>query len=277
MYSLMPKIPSTLTETSQRADYLALHYWDNFDFLDFVKLKKDELLERGFADFIDLLSITSKETMELAINILMKKAEIDPDLIITLATLSEKYLYEPNSPLGDEEKFIPFMRYMINSRKVVEENKIRPRFMLEYVLKNRLGEVANNFTYKLINDDTGTLHSIEADYTLLFFKNPTCEECNKLAKKLIFSPIVNDLVKDGKLKILTVYLLDDVDEWRNHASSVLHSWIYARDAEGKINLEGIYNIKRYPTVYLLDKDKKVVLKDTNFERIEKFLKELKVI
>jgi thioredoxin-related protein len=273
LYALMPKIPASIAEPSLRANYLALHYWDNFNFLDSVKLKQNKLLERGFADFIDLLSMTSKETTELAIKTLMKKAEIDPDLIITFALLSEKYLYEPDSPLSDDEKYILFMRYMINSPKVAEDNKIRPKFMLDCVLKNRKGEVASDFTYTQINGDTGTLHGIEADYTLLFFKNPTCEECNKLTKKLIFSSTVNDLINRGDLKVLTVYLLDETDEWINHASSVLHSWIYARDAEGKINAKGIYNIKRYPTIYLLDKDKKVILKDTDYERIEKYLNE----
>jgi hypothetical protein len=272
LYSLMPKIPASITEPVRRANYLALHYWDNFNFLDSVKLKQNRLLERSFVDFIDLLSMTSKDTTELAINTLMKKAEIDPDLIITFAILSEKYLYEPDSPLNDDEKFIPFMRYMIHSKKVDEDNKIRPKFMLDYVLKNRTGEVAGNFTYTLINGDTGTLHNIKADYTLLFFKNPTCEECNKMTGKLISSSTVNNLTDRGKLKVLTVYLLDETDEWINHASSVPHSWIYARDAEGKINAEGIYNIKRYPTVYLLDKDKKVLLKDVDFEQIENFFK-----
>ena len=272
LFNLMPKIPAEITEPSQRANYLAIHYWDNFDFLDSMKLKQNMLLERSFVDFIDLLSITAKDTTDLAIQTLMKKAEIDPDLIITFAMLSEKYLYEPDSQLSDEEKFIPFMRYMINSQKVAPENKIRPKFMLEYVLKNRKGEQANDFTYTLINGDTASLYTIDADYTLLFFKNPTCEECNRLTRQLIFSSIVNNLISQRKLKILTIYLLDDVEEWKNHASSVLHSWIYARDAEQKISDEVLYNIKHYPTIYLLDKDKKVLLKDTDFEKLEKYLK-----
>jgi hypothetical protein len=275
LYSLMPKIPASIIDPSQRANYLAFHYWDNFDFLDSVKLKQNSLLEHGFVDFIDLLSIVSKDTIELAISTLMKKAEIDPDLIIMLAILSEKYLYEVDSPLSDEEKFIPFLRYMVSSRKVADENKIRPQFMLEYVLKNRTGEAASDFTYTLVNNDTGTLYSIRADYTLLFFKNPTCEECNQLTKRLIFSNVINDLIAKDKLKILTVYLLDEVDEWKEHASSVLNSWIYARDAEQKIEAKGLYNIKRYPTIYLLDKDKKVLLKDTDFNKLETYFKELR--
>ncbi|MDR2147459.1 MAG: DUF5106 domain-containing protein [Tannerella sp.] len=271
LFNLMPKIPDKITGPSQRANYLAIHYWDNFNFLDSVKLKQNRLLERSFVDFIDLLSITSKDTIDLAIQTLMKKAEIDPDMIITLAILSEKYLYEPDSPFADDEKYIPFMRYMINSQKVAPENKIRPRFMLEYASKNRKGEQADDFIYTLVNGDTASLYAIDADYTLMFFKNPTCEECNKMTRKLMFSSAIDDLAKQGKLKILTIYLLDDVEEWKNHASSVLHSWIYARDAEQKIQAEGLYNIKRYPTLYLLDRDKKVLLKDTDFEHLEKYL------
>jgi thioredoxin-related protein len=204
----------------------------------------------------------------------MKKAvSEDPDAMILFAVLSEKYLYEADSPYCDEEKFIPFMRFMVNSPKLTDTDKIRPKFLLSYVLKNRIGEPANDFTYTLINGDTATLYSINADYTLLFFKNPTCEECNDMANRLIFSSVVNDRIQQGKLKILTVYLFDDTDEWKSHASSVLNSWIYSRDAEQKINAQGIYNIKKFPTIYLMDKDKRVILKDTNFKQLEKYLKE----
>jgi hypothetical protein len=273
--SLMPKIPSSLTATSQRANYLALHYWDNFDFLDTVKLSHDRLLERCFVDFISLLSIVPKDTVELAVNALMKRAEIDPDAVITFAMLGEKYLYESDSPLNDEEKFIPFLRYMLSSRKVSEANKIRPRFLLEDVLKNRPGNVAADFTYMLINGKTGTLHRITADYTLLFFKNPACEECNKMTKQLTSSSTVNDRVNRGTLKILTVYLFDDVNEWKEHAPSVPNTWIYARNPDEKIIGERIYDVRRFPTVYLLDKNKKVILKDVSFEKLENYLKELK--
>jgi thioredoxin-related protein len=272
LFNLMPKIPITITDPSQRANYLAIHYWDNFNFLDSTKLKQNKLLERGFVDFIDLLSITSKDTVELAIRILMKKAEIDPDLIITFAILSEKYLYEPDSPLVDEEKFIFFIRYMIDSQKVAKENKIRPQFMLEYVLKNRIGKQANNFIYTLLNGDTASLHTLKANYTLLFFKNPTCEECNKMTRLLTTSPTINNLISQDNIKILTVYLLDDIEEWKSHAFSVPNSWIYARDTRQKIQTKGLYNIKRYPTIYLLDKNKKVLLKDTDFKQLENYLK-----
>lgn len=274
LLKMMPEIPETLSEPAQRAEYLSLHFWDKFDFSDTEALTKDHLLERFFVDYLDVLSLVPVEIMQQSINTLMKKAEAEPNSFTTIVSLSEKYLYEPTSPISDEEKLIPFLQYALQSSLLNETEKIRPAFLLENVLKNRTGNVANDFTYTLQNGTTGTLHTLNATYTLLYFNDPECEDCMMLIRQLSASPIISRLIKEDKLKILTVYVNDDTEAWKKHASDVPDTWIYSRDAELKINLEGIYNIKQFPTMYLLDKDKKVLLKDATFEVFEFYFENL---
>ena len=268
LLKMMPEIPAELTETTQRAEFLTLHFWDKFDFRDTSFLMNDHLLERCFVDYVDLLSMVSYDTMEKSINTLMKKADKDKSIFSFILKLSEQYLYEPGSPVCDEEKLIPFLQYALQSDLLSDIEKIRPNFLLENISKNRIGSIANDFPYTLIDGETGNLHSINAEYTLLYFNDPECEDCMMLIKQLIASPVINNLTKQGKLKVLINYVSDDVEAWEKHASDVLNSWIYSRDAEQKINSEGIYNIKQFPTMYLLDKEKKVLLKDTTFEKLE---------
>lgn len=52
----LPHIPAALTTPEARADYLAAHYWDNFDFRDTTLISRPEITEQAFADFIDLLT-----------------------------------------------------------------------------------------------------------------------------------------------------------------------------------------------------------------------------
>ncbi len=271
---MMPEIPSEISEPSQRAEYLVMHFWDKFDFRDTSFLLTDHLLERSFVDYIDLLSIVSYETTEESIDTLMKKAEEKHSIFSFILKLSEQYLYEPASPLCNEEKLIPFLQYALQSTLLDGTEKIRPAFLLESITKNRIRTIANNFTYTLIDEETGDLHSVKADYTLLYFNDPECEDCIMLIKQLIASPAINNLINQGKLKILMVYVNDDIEAWEKHASDISDSWIYSRDAEQKINNEGIYNIKQFPTMYLLDKEKKVLLKDTTFEDLEKTLQDV---
>ena len=267
---MMPEIPGEITVPAQRAEYLALHFWDKFDFRDTSFLMKDYLLERCFVDYIDILSIVDDDTKEKSIRMLMKKAEGEKTVFSFILKLSEQYLYEPASPVYDEEKLIPFLQYALQSTLLDDTEKIRPIFLVENISKNMKGSVAGDFTYTLINGETGNLHSINAEYTLLYFNDPDCEDCMMLIKQLIVSPVINDQVKQGKLKILMTYVNDDIEAWEKHASDVLNSWIYSRDAEQKINIDDIYNIKQFPTIYLLDKDKKVLLKDTTFEKLEDY-------
>ena len=270
---LLPEIPQELTEPSQRAEFIVLHFWDNFDFRDTAFLIKDSLLEHSFVDFIDLLSLVPDETRDKSIQSLLKKSEEERSMFSLLLKLSERYLYETASSLCDEEKFIPFLQYAIPSSLLDDVEKIRPDYLLGLLLKNRIGTVANDFTYTLMNGETGNLHAILSDYVLLYFNDPECEDCRMLIKQLIASPLVNQCLQSGKLKIITVYVNDDLDAWKKHAPDVLNTWIYTYDAEQKINMEGIYNIKQFPTLYLLDRDKKILLKDTSFENLEYYFYE----
>ncbi|MDR0743108.1 MAG: DUF5106 domain-containing protein [Tannerella sp.] len=270
LLNMMPEIPVEMTEPAQRAGYLVVHYWDKYDFEDMSFLMNDDFLERSFVDYLDLLSLVSEDDRDHSTGILMKKAKDKKELFLFISKLTEKYLYNPDSPLCDEEKYIPFLREELKSPLLNETEKIRPKFLLENVMKNRTGQVACDFTYTLMNDQTGTLHAIDTDYTLLYFNDPECEDCLALTRKLSASTVVNERIQQRILTVLAVYPNDDLASWKEHASAVLSSWIYSRDAGQVINMDGLYNIKRFPTIYLLDKDKKVLLKDTTFEKLDDY-------
>ena len=72
------------------------------------------------------------------------------------------------------------------------------------------------------------------------------------------------------IAILTVYPDADIDEWRSHLPQMPAIWIHSYDKETTITKQKLYDIKAIPTLYLLDKDKKVILKDTSIEAIEAF-------
>ena len=51
----LPDVPETLRDPADRADYLALHYWDCFDFADTALLSCPEITEQAFVDFLSVL------------------------------------------------------------------------------------------------------------------------------------------------------------------------------------------------------------------------------
>jgi len=129
-------------------------------------------------------------------------------------------------------------------------------------------EQANDFTYILASGEQQTLYAIQAEMVLLYFYDPTCEDCHLLMSQLEASDIVNSLIDEKKLTVLAVYPDDDMETWNEYAGHIPPQWINGYDKGVKIHTEGIFLIKSFPTLYLLDKDKMIRMKEMTFEELE---------
>lgn len=153
----LPDIPQVLTTSEDRAEYLVLHYWDNFDFTDTVLISKPEITEQAFVDFLNILPYTQIENSRKALIGLMESASSDNLMLTHFMELTEKYLYDPNSPMRNEELYIPVLEYIIASFNVKTEDKIRPEYRLQMALKNRPGDLATDFKFA---DGTGKVRKL---------------------------------------------------------------------------------------------------------------------
>ncbi len=267
----LPTIPTILSDPVERAEYLLKHYWDNFDFTDTAYIHLPEITEQAFVDYIDVMPIVSTPFAALSIKDLMNKAEVDPTMFNYFANMFEKYLYDPNSPFRNDELYIPVLESVLASPLTKE--KIRPTHLLELAKKNRIGETAIDFTYTLANGTKSTMQKIQSDYTVLFFYNPGCHSCKEITDNLQSSLTIKYLMSEKKLKVLAIYPDEDLSEWQTYLSSIPKEWINAYDDGTHLFNEELYDLKAIPTLYLLDKEKKVLLKDTTFEQLENFLRQ----
>ncbi|MDR1919226.1 MAG: DUF5106 domain-containing protein [Tannerellaceae bacterium] len=268
----MITIPAVLTKPEERAAYLMEHYWDNFNFADTAYIHAPEITEQAFVDYIDIMPYTSVSVVAASIKDILKKAETEEKMFSYFTTLYEKYLYEPNSPMRNDEFFIPVLEAILASPVV--KDKTRPAYLLELAKRNRPGEKARDFTYTLANGKKATLYSIQSDYTLLFFYNPDCQNCQEVSGQLQASQAVQHLMKESKISILAIYPDEDLLAWRNYLLQMPPAWINSYDATTRLKEEEIYDLKAIPTLYLLDKEKVVLLKDPVFEQLESYLQQL---
>ena len=133
-------------------------------------------------------------------------------------------------------------------------------------------EQANDFMYTLASGEQHTLYALRSDMVLLYFYDPTCEDCHLLISQLETSNIVNRLIDDQKLTVLAVYPEDDTELWNGYADHIPSQWINGYDKGVKIHTEGIYIINQFPTLYLLDKDKMIRMKEMTFAELENALR-----
>ncbi len=269
----LPVIPALLNTPESRADYLVRHYWENVDFADTTYLDHREVMEQAWVDYIDIMKLVPEETAISAIKQMYKDAGKKKKVFFYFTDLAEKYLYDPNSPMRNEELYIPVLDAMLESTVLNDTEKILPKGRRELAEQNRLGRQAEDFTYTLVSGKSGTLYGVKADYTLLFINNPGCHACEEGIKELKQAPAINKEFEAGNLKILSVYPDEDKEEWERHLSDFPKEWINGYDKKLMIKEKNLYDLKAIPTLYLLDKNKKVLLKDAVVGQIEQYLQQ----
>ena len=167
--------------------------------------------------------------------------------------------------LGDVYKrqfYIPVMQAVLASPYYDEYERIGPAYDLAMASQNRLGQRANDFRYTLASGATGTLYGVKAEYTLLFINNPGCGMCKQLREQISGSPMLSEMIERGRLKILALYPDEDLTEWRNYRDHIPATWINAYDAGCLVRENGTYDLTAIPSLYLLDSDKRVLVKDS---------------
>lgn len=273
----LPCIPIVVTEARARAAYLVLHYWEHFNFRDTTLISHPEITEQAFVNFLNILPEVSLQEVEKGIIALMDSAAADSAMYVHFTTLAGKYLYEPNSPFYNEDYYIPVLRHVTALPGIGEPEKSRFRFLLDMASKNRPGEVAADFVYTRTNGSRGRMLRIAADYTLLFFNSPDCEDCQRVKEYIATSELLVGMTGESssrrrpRLAILALYPDEDLKLWR--ATPYPSCMLNACDASQTINSHRLYDLKAVPTLYLLDANKRVLLKDATVEHVELYLKE----
>lgn len=258
----MPTLPPETLAPEERRAYMRTHYWDRFDFGDTLRLPRLDTLRmiEAFATYV--AQYVTPEHPE-AIDSLMQRAAASRPMFEYFRMLSERVLHDPNSPLRNDELYIPVLQAALESPWLDAWERLRPEEELRLALQNRVEQQANDFTYEQVSGTRGTLYgNIRSEYTILFFTNPECPMCSQLCAELNSSPRMKEWIERGDLCIVALYADSDTTAWRAHAETLPMTWLYVRDAEGTILSEGRYDLKAIPSLYLLDRNKRVLVKDT---------------
>ena len=75
----LPEVPVLLTDPAERAAYLAVHYWDYFNFADTTLISRPEITEQAFVDFISILPYTAK--VQVAVDTLFRRAMVKKEML----------------------------------------------------------------------------------------------------------------------------------------------------------------------------------------------------
>lgn len=273
----LPEIPLVCTTDKSRNDFLALHYWDRFDFGDTLLYRKNEEVDQAFVNYLQVLNWVSPEVASVSVDSLLVRAfRADCTKYVETAydyftRQLEFYLYEPNSPMRNDGLYRIVLRRILHLPGLGNSRKARPAFQFAAMMRNRVGGPAAQLSYVMYNGQEGSLYRLKADHVLVFFYDPDCSACQKIEPLLAKSAVIHKQIREKKLILLALYTGEDVGVWRKWVPELPAEWLHAYDKKREVLNRDIYSLRALPQFYLLDKDKKIIIKDGTFEEIENAL------
>ena len=278
-------LPAMIQSQQDAAEYYASHMWDHL--LDpqrdypcdstLVSGVRKEQVEQKYANWLNILDMVGLKKSESALKKLYEKAlvcekeDTSSNVFETFAMLADKYLYDANSPMRNEEYYLHYASCLSSYEGFGPETRAKyTRYASECAL-NRLGQKAADFRFTDNKGKVRNLHSVKAGYTLLFFSNPGCEACLNIINMLKGEPKVAQMIAAGKLAVVNMYIDEDLQGWLDYMSVYPEEWYNGFDAELVIRSEELYSVRAIPSLYLLDEEKRVILKDAPENKMMHYL------
>lgn len=279
-----PPYPAKKSLTRQDSidnyNFYKSHYWDGITFMD------DRIIRTPF--FLPKLERYYRQVVPQAPDSIIK--DVDYKLLLA-RTSPEMYKYLLNwltdeyiNPkyMGQDAVFVHlFEKYhskglspWLNEKQM--ETISRRAYMQ---MANLIGEKAANLE---MLDTAGTpipLYSVNSDYTVIVFWDPTCGHCKEELPKI--DSIYRVSWKAKKVKIYAVLTEDQKSEWIKYIKeSNFKDWINvyqtremqaADQANKKPGFRQLYDVTMTPTLYLLDKDKRIIGKKLTWQQLNDLL------
>ena len=277
--------PAMMEDASDRAEYMALHWWDGItdpsrtypcdsSLVSGVRLAD---VEQKMANWTNVLNMVDISVVGRSFGRLYERAvscekkDTSSNVFETFVKLTDKYLYDPNSPLRNEDHYAFFASHLASSDLVEPVMQEKYARIVRLAALNRVGTKAADFRFADKRGRIFTLYGIKAELTLLFFSNPGCTACKEIIDVLNNDPVISGLIKDGTMKVLNIYIDEDLEAWRSYMPIYPETWYNGFDPDLVIRGETLYNVRAIPSLYLLDSDKKVIMKDAPEARLFQWL------
>jgi hypothetical protein len=255
-----------------RSEFFAEHYWEGFRFNDTMQIHHtDEYGRRWlptfFSMYLRFIQFADLPIIQKSLVDVIKKSDTNERMYRFFIETFDFYLNDALSELREEQWIVPVWQQMLKSRWCTAADSGKIRFFLRMAAKNPVGSTATDLDFVSIQGQKGKLSEIDAELLLVYFYIPGCPQCVMTLEWIQEDSAYQEIHKAGILRGFAFYPEKDMNLFRTYSSSIPNTWLNARDPDGMSQLEEEekYQMRGAPTIYLLDKNKKVILKDARMD------------
>ena len=283
-----PVLPANLQKPSTREDSVAAfryykeHYWEGVNFWDgrlaYTTFFEDKL-DRYFTQLVAPHPDSVNKEMDYMLSFAKANAEMERFLLLRFVNryYSQRYMWEDAVFVHLYEKY-----FATNPPSWLSEQGKKTITDRAYsLMANIFGSPATEIQ---LPDSTGksiSLYGLKNEYALVIFWDPLCGHCKETLPKI---DSVYQLRWKGQGLGIYAVAKENEGTRKDWVSFIrdknLGHWshvYYSKEAEKERvsnNVPGysqLYDVQSFPTLYLLDKDKRIIAKKLSFEQIDEIL------
>jgi peroxiredoxin len=271
-----PFLSASLSK-EERISYLRLHFFDNVNFQDTLLLNTNAWANKA----ISYLSLYGNSKLD------QKQLEAEFIKAVTImfsaaAVNAEVYKFILDYVVGgfDKYHFDGVITYIADNfqdpfscedqaRKTALQKK------LDNFKKLSIGKMAPEIEVPDPKGKIVKLSGIRSEYLLVIFYSSQCGHCAQMM------PLVKefyDKQKPKRVEVLAVSIDTSRTEWTQFLKEDKLDWINVSELNGfNSKAADDYNIFATPTMFLLDREKKIIAKPISWRELEQSLREQKLI
>jgi len=142
-----------------------------------------------------------------------------------------------------------------------EEGKFMLRTFVEFNRHSLLGMEAPELNLIDTSGNAVSLHSLDAEYKIIYFYTSDCATCRKETPELV--DFINGY-SQGPLAVYAVYADNNVEKWKDYINSELYifnpfmNWVNVYDPDYGSGFQILYNVIKTPQMFLLDKENRII-------------------
>jgi len=270
----LPDEPSKVMTEAERRSFNFYSYRNNFfDNIDLSTghLTHSPILVNKISTYLDQLTVQQPDSIIAAVDHLLKLSSQNEE-VFKYATIQIFNKYAVSKVVCFDAIYVYIAnKYYLSGRVnwVDEETLKRISTNVDALKNNICGVKSTNIEALDSKGEVKSLNDITANFTILVFLQKGCSECEATLKDLVEF----DDNSEADYQIMTIYNEPDEDDFLGAIKSYeSRNWINVNDETGNSKLNVNFNIKTYPLIYVLDKDKIIVSKKISAEQLIKVVK-----
>ncbi len=257
--------------------YYRNHYWDNFDPGD-PEMLRTPIMFNKINTYIERVTQRNPDSINASLDLVLEKMEKTAPESFRFYLIHYINEFARSNIVGMDAVYVHLVKNYYESgrahwadpeqieRMVDNANKLEPLL---------IGRVAPDLVMEDKNGKQWQLHDIDAEYTILYFWDPDCGHCKRSAPQL--SAFFEEFADRG-VKIFSVCskLTTQVPEcWESVKEFGFDGFINVADAYHRSRYRMIYDLKSFPVLYVLNRDKIIVSKRIGVEQLKEVIEALK--